>query len=38
MARLLIVSRIGNAVAVLIGGWGAVSREARAAALFFSEF
>ena len=31
MARLLIVSRIGNAAAVLAGGWGSVSRQARAA-------
>jgi hypothetical protein len=31
MARLPIVSWIGNAAAVLVGGWGAVSREARAA-------
>lgn len=31
MARLPIVSWIGNAAAVLAGGWGAVSRQARAA-------
>jgi len=30
MARLPIVSWIGNATAVLTGGWGAVSRQARA--------
>jgi hypothetical protein len=31
MARLPIVSWIGNAAAVLVGGWGAVSRQAQAA-------
>lgn len=31
MARLPMVSWIGNAAAVLVGGWGAVSRQARAA-------
>ncbi len=30
MAKLPIVSWIGNAAAVLTGGWGAVSRQARA--------
>jgi len=30
MARLPIVSWIGNAAAVLVGGWGAVSRQAQA--------
>ena len=30
MARLPIVSWIGNAGAVLLGGWGAVSRQAQA--------
>ena len=28
MARLPIVARVGNAAAVLVGGWGAVSRQA----------
>ena len=31
MAKLPIVSWIGNAAAVLVGGWGAVSRQAQAA-------
>ena len=31
MARLPIVSWIGNAAAVLVGGWGTVSRQAQAA-------
>ena len=31
MAKLPIVSWMGNAAAVLVGGWGAVSRQARAA-------
>ena len=31
MGRLPIVSWIGNAAAVLVGGWGAVSRQAQAA-------
>jgi hypothetical protein len=31
MAKLPIVSWIGNAAAVFVGGWGAVSRQARAA-------
>ena len=30
MAKLPIVSWIGNAAAVLVGGWGAVSRQAQA--------
>jgi hypothetical protein len=31
MAKLPIVSWIGNAAAVLVGGWGAVSRQAQTA-------
>ena len=31
MAKLPIVSWIGNAAAVLVGGWGAVSRQAQVA-------
>ena len=31
MAKLPIVTWIGNAAAVLVGGWGAVSRQAQAA-------
>ena len=31
MAKLPIVSWIGNAAAVLVGGWGAVSRQTQAA-------
>src|SRR3990172_908145 len=31
MAKLPIVSWIGNAAGVLVGGWGAVSRQAQAA-------